>query len=93
MEIIRTHKMQDIVSIVNVAARKLRVVEDSKVKNWSCPLFYKYCPGAAVAEWLSSWLAEQEDRGSIPGLATWIFRVWFFPASKSQYGWNTAEAT
>ena len=25
--------------------------------------------GAAVAEWLSSWLAEQEDRGSIPGLA------------------------
>ena len=27
-------------------------------------------PGAAVAEWLSSWFAEQEDRGSIPGLAT-----------------------
>ena len=26
--------------------------------------------GAAVAEWLSSWFAEQEDRGSIPGLAT-----------------------
>ena len=26
--------------------------------------------GAAVAEWLSSWLAEQEGRGSIPGLAT-----------------------
>ena len=26
--------------------------------------------GAAVAEWLSSWLAVQEDRGSIPGLAT-----------------------
>ena len=26
--------------------------------------------GAAVAEWLSSWLAEQEDRGSIPGIAT-----------------------
>ena len=23
-------------------------------------------------EWLSSWLAEQEVRGSIPGLATWI---------------------
>ena len=29
--------------------------------------------GAAVAEWLRSWLAEQEVRGSIPGLATWIF--------------------
>ena len=26
--------------------------------------------GAAVAEWLSSWLAVQEDRGSIPGLVT-----------------------
>ena len=26
--------------------------------------------GAVVAEWLSSWLAEQEDWGSIPGLAT-----------------------
>ena len=24
--------------------------------------------GAAVAEWLSSWLAEQEDWGSFPGL-------------------------
>ena len=28
--------------------------------------------GAAVAEWLISWLAEQEVRGSIPCLATWI---------------------
>ena len=28
--------------------------------------------GAAVAEWLSSWLAEQEVWGSIPRLATWI---------------------
>ena len=26
--------------------------------------------GAAVVEWLSSWLAEQEGQGSIPGLAT-----------------------
>ena len=26
--------------------------------------------GAAMAEWLSSWLAEQEDRVSIPGFAT-----------------------
>ena len=26
--------------------------------------------GAAVVEWLSSWLAEQEDRGWIPGLTT-----------------------
>ena len=42
--------------------------------------------GAVVAEWLSSWLAEQEDRGSIPGLATWIFRDWLSPASKSRYG-------
>ena len=48
---------------------------------------------AVVAEWLSSWLAEQEDRGSIPGLATWIFRDWLSPASKSRYGWNTAKST
>ena len=42
--------------------------------------------GAAVAEWLSSWLAEQEDWVSILGLATWIFRDWLSPASKSRYG-------
>ena len=49
--------------------------------------------GAAVAEWLSSWLAGQEVRGSIPGLATWIFRDWLSPASKSRYDWNIAKAT
>ena len=48
---------------------------------------------AVVAEWLSSWLAEQEDRGSIPGLATWIFRDWLSPASKSRYGWKIAKST
>ena len=32
-------------------------------------------PGAAVAEWLSSWLAEQEVRGSILRLATWISEI------------------
>ena len=31
--------------------------------------------GAAVAEWLSSWLAEQEVWGSIPGHATWISEI------------------
>ena len=31
--------------------------------------------GAAVAEWLSSWLAEQEVQGSIPRLATWISKI------------------
>ena len=30
---------------------------------------------AAVAEWLSSWLVEQEDRGSIPRLATLISEI------------------
>ena len=49
--------------------------------------------GAVVAEWLSSWLVEQEDRGSIPGLATWIFRDWLSPASKSRYGWKIAKST
>ena len=42
-----------------------------------------YVGEAAVAEWLSSWLAEQEDQGSIPDLATWIVRDWLSPASKS----------
>ena len=32
-------------------------------------------PRPAVAEWLSSWLAEQEFRGSIPGLVTWISEI------------------
>ena len=31
--------------------------------------------GATVPEWLSPWLAEQEVRGSIPGLATWISEI------------------
>ena len=55
-------------------------------------MFYETGCGAAVAEWLSFWLAEQEGRGSIPGLAIWIFRDWPSPASNSRYGWNTAES-
>ena len=39
--------------------------------------FYYLILGAAVAEWLSSWLAEQEVRGSIPGLATRITEIGF----------------
>ena len=31
--------------------------------------------GAMMVEWLSSWLAEQEVRGAIPGLATWISEI------------------
>ena len=54
---------------------------------------YVLFKGAAVAEWLSSWLAEQEVRGWIPGLATWIFRDWLSPTSKSRYGWKIAKST
>ena len=38
--------------------------------------------GVAVAEWLSSWLAEQEVRGSIPGLAIRISEIGYllFPS-------------
>ena len=36
----------------------------------SCTNSINQLLGAAVAEWLSSWLVEQEDRGSIPRLAT-----------------------
>ena len=35
----------------------------------------KYLKGAAVAEWLSSWLSEQEVRRSIPGFATQISEI------------------
>ena len=49
--------------------------------------------GAAVAEWVSSWLSEQEYRGSIPSPATWIFRDWLSPASKSRYGWKIIKLT
>ena len=35
-----------------------------------------------MAKWLSSWLVEKEDRGSILRLATLIFRDWLSPASK-----------
>ena len=35
----------------------------------------EYLLGAAVAEWLSSRLTEQEVRGSIPDLATWISEI------------------
>ena len=59
---------------------------DGWTNKWIDDLITFRLEGAAVAEWLSSWLAEQEDRGSIPGLATWIFRDWLSPASKSRYG-------
>ena len=62
----------------------------SAKSGWDLLLFLQ---GAAVVEWLSSWLAEQVDRGSIPGLATWIFRDWLSPASKSRYGWKIAKST
>ena len=40
---------------------------------------YSQMTGGAVAEWLSSWLAEQEARGSIPSLATWISEIGYLP--------------
>ena len=42
------------------------------LRCWSIPV------GAAVVEWLSSWPAEPEVRGSIPGLATWISKISYF---------------
>ena len=50
-----------------------------KLNDWDLPV--------------SSWLAEQEDRDSIPGLATLIFRDWLSPVSKSIYGWKLAKST
>ena len=42
-KMIRTHRVQDIVSIWYVAARKLCLVVDSHVKKRSCTLSYKNC--------------------------------------------------
>ena len=86
----RIHLIQVIIKIliingqcvINASSRELEPI---------CCLTISF--GAVVAEWLSSWLAEQEDRGSIPGLATWIFRDWLSPASKSRYGWKIAKST
>ena len=48
-----------------------------------CGFWTKMVKGAAVAEWLSSWLAEQEVRGSIPRLATWISEIgYLLPSSR-----------
>ena len=41
----------------------------------------------------TSRVTEREDRGSNPGLATWIFIDWLFPAFKSRYGWKIAKST
>ena len=63
-----------------------------QTENLEC---WRSSMGEMVAEWLSSWLAEQENRGSIPGLATWIFRYWLSPAAKSRYmyGWKIAKSS
>ena len=68
------------------------IADTKELPLWWFQALYNIA-GAVVAEWLSSWLAEQEDRGSIPGLATWIFRDWLFPAPKSRYGWKITKST
>ena len=51
-----------------------------KIKSERLPLAsFKMRKGAAVAKWLSFWLAEQEVRGSIPRLATWISEIGYLP--------------
>ena len=42
--------------------------------------------GAVVAEWLSSWLAEQDVRGSIYRLATWISEIGYLPFPSRDIG-------
>ena len=43
-----------------------------------CNLFINIM-GVVVVEWLSSWLAEQEVRGWIPGLTTPVSEIWHLP--------------
>ena len=47
----------------------------SQSNNYCWWRIYQSFMGAVVAEWLSSWLAEQEVQGSIPRLATWISEI------------------
>ena len=42
----------------------------AKKEDVKADILSEWIRGAAVAEWISSWIAEQEVRGSIPGLAT-----------------------
>ena len=60
---------QGYTSIIKRHTAKIRVRAITPYPFGGCEYFTQFL-GAAVAEWLSSWLAEQEDRGSIPGLAT-----------------------
>ena len=46
-----------------------------------------------TSHWLSSWLAEQGVRGSIPRLATWILGIGYFPLPSRDMAENTAKAT
>ena len=48
------------------------------------------CSGGRVVKLLA---CGARGPGSIPGLATWIFRDWLSPASKSRYGWKIAKST
>ena len=65
-------------NVKNVQTEKAGIFSNKKYESYKCWTCAELCEaftflmekGAAVAEWLSSWLAEQEDRGSIPGLAT-----------------------
>ena len=43
-----------------------------------CFPFSTFLIVAAVADWLTSWLAEKEVRGSISRLATWISEIGYF---------------
>ena len=48
--------------------------------SWKAKREYNFTnSGAAVTEWLSSWLVEQEVRESIPRLATWISEIGYLP--------------
>ena len=76
------------ITVVMLIWLLVNIIVERRLSNFSLLI-----SGAAVAQWLSSWLAEQEDWGSIPGLATWIFRDWLSLASKSRYGWKIAKST
>ena len=57
-----------------------------------CSFHFFLQPGAVVVRWLSSWLAEQEVRGSISALSTTISEIgYLLLLSRSRYGWKIAK--
>ena len=53
----------------------INITKSARIHIWEGGWIVTAFEGAVVVEWLSSWLAEQEVRSSIPVLTTWISKI------------------